>query len=519
MTYLAMGDSFASGEGDTKGSMYYEPGTDEAKNKCHLSRRSYPYLLSSSLAINNFHSIACSGTVIRNVDGILDEDIQYKESNKTLKLGLWIPAYQRQLDYISSSPDFLTISIGGNNVGFADIVTECVTSHLKIPLPNTCKYASDQTERGNVAKRIADQYTPLKNVYKELAKATNNKTKIYVVGYPQFVKESGGSCGINVHLNDEERYFVSQGTHYMNQVIKAAADAAGVYYLDIENALQDKNLCSQVADNLMAVNGLTEGNDQQAPWWAGLLVGGLPGVVAAHSLGIGNESFHPNPNGHILMENKILGLTGNDLGSFVVCSTQAAVICPHGDDKVPLPDSAYFGSDAVVYANSQNSSPTTALSAPPQPTSLILNDLPPGNQIHIRLQYLLPGSSVAFTTKSTNSTLLGSFIVKDDGSLDATVTVPSAAEVGFQTLHASAVNIAGESRDYYEPIFVPGPTGDINGNGVADTQETCGFATLSGTDIDHDGIDDACDGDLATPVTPKVTVTVDTLRIAPFIPR
>src|SRR6185436_7437328 len=50
VTYLAMGDSFASGEGDTKGGTYYEPGTDVEKNKCHLSQRSYPYLVSNALS-------------------------------------------------------------------------------------------------------------------------------------------------------------------------------------------------------------------------------------------------------------------------------------------------------------------------------------------------------------------------------------------------------------------------------------------------------------------------------------
>jgi len=50
--YLAMGDSYSSGEGDTQGGTWYEPGTDEhgdintfaGRNLCHLSRRSYPYL-------------------------------------------------------------------------------------------------------------------------------------------------------------------------------------------------------------------------------------------------------------------------------------------------------------------------------------------------------------------------------------------------------------------------------------------------------------------------------------------
>jgi hypothetical protein len=88
--YLAFGDSFSSGEGDLQGGDWYEPGTDEQGNKdtfegrnlCHLSRRSYPYLLAKELGYlgsgntpitpedsGPFHSVACSGAVMNNVIG------------------------------------------------------------------------------------------------------------------------------------------------------------------------------------------------------------------------------------------------------------------------------------------------------------------------------------------------------------------------------------------------------------------------------------------------------------------
>ena len=91
--YLALGDSYTSGEGDTEGGTWYEPGTDEqgdkstfaGRNLCHLSRRSYPYLiglelgyLGSNLATppadGLFHSVACSGAKIHNVIGIIGEN-------------------------------------------------------------------------------------------------------------------------------------------------------------------------------------------------------------------------------------------------------------------------------------------------------------------------------------------------------------------------------------------------------------------------------------------------------------
>ena len=66
MDYLALGDSFSSGEGAHN----YEIGTDEHSfNMCHLSKNSYPYVIAEKLQLNSFHSVACSGAISYNVIG------------------------------------------------------------------------------------------------------------------------------------------------------------------------------------------------------------------------------------------------------------------------------------------------------------------------------------------------------------------------------------------------------------------------------------------------------------------
>ncbi len=508
ITYLGMGDSFSSGEGDNLGGTYYEPGTDETTNLCHLSKRSYPYLIKSDLKISDFHSVACSGALEQNINSLSSGGAQYIHNDLS---NFWQPGYQRQLDYLSvSKPNFLTISVGGNDVGFSDILVECATSHFKIPLPNTCGYASNQSDRANVAKLIADQYVRLKSLYQELIRSTNGKTKIYVVGYPEFVLETGGSCGVNVHLNDQEREFIAKSVHYMDQVVKSAAEAAGVQYLDVEDALTGHNLCSIVSDSQMAVNGLTEGNDNHLPWWAGYLIGGIASVIGVQRLGLGNESFHPNPIGHYLMHNKILSLTGGDLGSFVVCpATPSLFLCPRGDGSIPLPDLNYFGSGAYNYINSLNSAAAGQTSVIPEPQTLIVGDSSiTSQQVHVQVSYLLPSSSV---TVKFGNTSLGNFLTSAAGNIDTVVSIGSSTQPGFGSLHLFATNIAGETKDYFQDVFIPGPTGDINNNGVLDSSETCGFAVLSGVDIDQDGVDDSCDGSIGPPPPPKLTITVRSL--------
>ncbi|HET9721999.1 MAG TPA: hypothetical protein VFP32_03130, partial [Candidatus Saccharimonadales bacterium] len=55
--YLALGDSYISGEG----AFDYVGATDTATNKCHLSLLAYPYLIGHDLNYDSYHSVACAG--------------------------------------------------------------------------------------------------------------------------------------------------------------------------------------------------------------------------------------------------------------------------------------------------------------------------------------------------------------------------------------------------------------------------------------------------------------------------
>jgi hypothetical protein len=81
--YLAMGDSYSSGEGELNDENYL-PGTNTQFEKCHLSIRSYPFLLAeySGFPDGMFRSVACSGATMDDVVGI---DKAYKGQNNRIK--------------------------------------------------------------------------------------------------------------------------------------------------------------------------------------------------------------------------------------------------------------------------------------------------------------------------------------------------------------------------------------------------------------------------------------------------
>ena len=487
--YIAMGDSFASGEGDMD-SGQYEAGTDVRDiNMCHLSKRSYPYLLNNSLSLYSFHSVACSGARSSNLidSHVIKDNERGAQYISVGNDGTWLPGYKSQKSYINDTPppSFITVSIGGNNVGFADKLTACVLD------TGTCSYAS--VEKDIVAMEITKQYDELRNTYLELINKTNRSTKVYVIGYPQII-QSEGNCGNNVKLNSVEIEFVRQGTKYMNQVIKAAAEDAGAYYLDIENVLEGNNLCSDALSK--TVNGITIGNDH------GITTRGYAaGSAYVGILGAANESFHPNQNAQPYIKDKILQLTNGNPAAFTVCPDAYLSVCPSKGYHVPLPGS-YFGQVTRDYADAKNKSSAGIVKEPPKIVKMVTQDATL-DQTKIAIDNLKPNSTARVEIHST-PIVVGTFNVDQNGKLSQVLDLSGKVSPGVHELHVFAKNVAGEEQDLYQHILITGSLNDVDGNNGDDSQQGCLFIQDSGIDYDQDGVDDACDGQIGeAPVIPE----------------
>jgi hypothetical protein len=168
-------------------------------------------------------------------------------------------------------PEKLTVSIIGNDIGFSSIIKRCLSA-------DTCyNYYEDRLELTLMVDR---QFSKLVELYQNLAASNIPDSKIYVMGYPRLAKPDG-NCAANVKLNSSELKFANDLVNYLNQVIKNAAEKAGVYYVDVEDAFDGYELCSDVASHQIAVNGITLRYEE--------------GVFK-------EESYHPNKNGHRLLK-------------------------------------------------------------------------------------------------------------------------------------------------------------------------------------------------------------------------
>jgi lysophospholipase L1-like esterase len=258
---VALGDSYASGEGLSP----YEPGTDTALNRCHRSPRAYPELLDAGRrpVLRSVRSVACSGAktsaLVRSQTGT---------------------ALPPQLAALSRRTRTVTLTIGGNDLGFAPVLVQCI--YPKVPTPAVravvpgqpnCQDRLDLQVRTATA-RLAGRpgappvpdIVPLPQVLRAIH-ARAPRARIYLTGYPRlfgltFPEQDGCQVGQlgNVPLlvtGDDVRWIRSKADA-LNAVIKRSAEQARTQgirasYVDVATPFTGHNVCSS---GTRWVNGL-----------------------------------------------------------------------------------------------------------------------------------------------------------------------------------------------------------------------------------------------------------------------
>lgn len=407
--YVAIGDSFTSGEGEVNDSFYIGGAT----NKCHVSSRSYPFLLGNTRGVQ-VHNAACSGATI-----------------ETARQGDPKKGRSSQLNEIESRlPQLLTVGIGGNDAGLMGKLKNCLGL-------DTCEWARSADERKNTANEIKNVYPKLRLFYEDLKLRTPGK--IVVVGYPKIIStEALCLADIGIVLDQTERQFMNEGIAYLNQVIRAAANDSGIEYVNIEEVFNGNKLCDLSLSPSM--NGVRFGKD-------------YPIIDALSNLKVFSaESFHPTPEGHKQIATFITERFSN------VLSASHCVTCSNVKGVPPI--GSYWNGDTDTQVH--------------QRTLPFLSKVTvkKGDVFEISLPAFSfqPGSSVTLELHSDIRTL-GTITAAEDGSLRSNVEVTD-FEPGFHSVQAIGVNANGEKVKVYDFIEIKEETievvdEDIVDNGLA----------------------------------------------------
>lgn len=298
VSYLAMGDSFTSGEGEADDRMY-KLRTNTKYEKCHLSHRSYPYLIGQAWGVKN-SSVACSGAVMNDIfgsgdyygqggrlgPGKLDLDKFQIDEYKEEALSDGVPGRVRQTDFIEYlSPEMVSVGVGGNDLGLMSKLNSCLSI-------GDCDWVSDD---GKV--KTHKEILTLKQSYKALFSGLKNKypgITFVSIGYPKPASDDP-KCPLveGVMLSRNEVIYLNETVSYINLVMKQSAVEAGVVYFDSTDTYGPNKLCQKT--KTPAMNGLRIGDDIGFKW----------------ANFIGNESFHPTPYGHNLLASAFIRKYGS----------------------------------------------------------------------------------------------------------------------------------------------------------------------------------------------------------------
>src|SRR4051794_23431220 len=218
--YAALGDSYSSGVGTASYTL---------DSTCKRSVYAYPYLWAQKHPGTALSFVACSGARTSDV-------------------------LSTQIQAVTGSTTLVTMTIGGNDIGFANLIYQCTLSD--------CSAALDGT-RANLETTLGPA---LDQVYNAVKSRAAFGATIVVLGYPRVF--SGTSCFGSLGISSTEETKANQLSDALDATIATHAAADGVVYKSAIAAFTGHAVCSW------------------SPWLNGL------------NLFNTGESYHPNRNGH-----------------------------------------------------------------------------------------------------------------------------------------------------------------------------------------------------------------------------
>jgi lysophospholipase L1-like esterase len=219
--YVALGDSFSSGVGT---------GSYTLSSSCRRGVFAYPWLVAQQRANTSLTFVACSGADTADL-------------------------LATQIGSVTADTAIVTVTIGGNDIGFSDLIVECTLA--------SCSSELDST-RSSLATVLGPRLDAVYSAIRSRALGA----RVVVLGYPRMFSTAG--CLGTLGITSTERAKANQLADALDQLSSQRAAAAGVTYRSAVAPFTGHAVCSSSA----WVNGLN-----------------LLRPV---------ESYHPNRNGNSL---------------------------------------------------------------------------------------------------------------------------------------------------------------------------------------------------------------------------
>lgn len=278
--YVALGDSYSSGEGVTPF------GSGQLDVACHRSGQAYARLLESSTTVDiaTLRFSACTGATTADV---------VRPEGSTAN-GQALPGRTRnplQIDSVTSDTDLVTLTLGGNDLGFADIVpfcamTRCLRNHYPNDQSTTLLPDWIDQQRPRVVAAVGD-------VLDAILDQADPPPTVVLAGYPElFAPDPGARCPESYLFERAERVAINEAIDDFNAALQQVASVEGAQFAPVTPAFNGYRVCERGSASEEYLTGIEVAFSQI---FRGDLGFGWDGVHVPPP--VGQASFHPTAAG------------------------------------------------------------------------------------------------------------------------------------------------------------------------------------------------------------------------------
>jgi len=205
--YVALGDSYTAGP--------LIPNQSLSPLGCLRSSNDYPAVVARTFGFpaRDVSDVSCSGAQTRDM---------------TQAQGVTPGPNPPQFDALRADTAVVTVGIGGNDIGFSGIVQGCATLN---PFGRPCKNDFVHDGQDEITNRIQATAPRVAAVLQGI-RARSPYARIYLVGYPAILPETGLGCWPTMPLTFTDVPYLRNKEKELNAMLRNQAIANGALYVD-----------------------------------------------------------------------------------------------------------------------------------------------------------------------------------------------------------------------------------------------------------------------------------------------